>query len=69
MRLRATNAAVDDDDIPIEDPEYWRGRAEEARTLSEQMPDSHTKALLLSIAETYERIAKAYDAGVQIAGG
>jgi hypothetical protein len=64
MRSRATNAAVDD--IAIEDPEYWCGRAEEVRTLSEQTLDSHTKALLLRIAETYERIAKAYEANVLI---
>ena len=66
MRSRATNAAVGDDDIAIEDPEYWHGRAEEARTLSEQMLDSYTKALLLRVAETYERIAKAYEANVLI---
>ena len=50
-----------DDDIPIESPDYWRTRAEEARTRSEQMLDSTTKALMLGIADTYERIAKAYE--------
>jgi hypothetical protein len=60
MRSRATNAAVDDD-MPIESPEYWRQRAEEARTRSEQVLDSTTKALLLEIADSYERIAKAYE--------
>ncbi len=42
----------------IDDAEYWRKRAEEARTISEHMTDAHTKALMLSVAESYERIAK-----------
>jgi hypothetical protein len=50
-----------DDEMPIENPNYWRIRAEEARSLSEQMLDSITKALMLEIADTYERIAKAYE--------
>jgi hypothetical protein len=58
MRSRATNAAVDDD-MPIESPGYWRQRAEEARSRSEHTRDSITKALLLEIADSYERIAKA----------
>jgi len=50
-----------DDDMPIESPEYWRQRAVEARTRSEHMLDSITKALMLEIADSYERIAKAYE--------
>jgi hypothetical protein len=50
-----------DDDIPIESPGYWRARAAEARTCSEQMLDSDTKAEMLDIADTYERIAIAYE--------
>jgi DNA-binding ferritin-like protein len=42
----------------IDDAEYWRKRAEEARTLAEQMKDSHTQSLMLGIAEGYEKIAK-----------
>jgi hypothetical protein len=38
-----------------------RTRAEEARRRSEQIQDSITRALLLEIADTYERIAKAYE--------
>jgi hypothetical protein len=61
------NADVDEDLPPnIESPEYWRQRADEARTLSEQMRESQTKALMLGIAETYERIAKAYETSVLI---
>lgn len=64
---RATNADMDEDRPPnIESPDYWRTRAEEARTISEQMRDSQTKALMLGIAETYERIAEAYEGNVLI---
>jgi DNA-binding ferritin-like protein len=40
------------------DPDYWRKRAEEARTLAEQMAEAHTKSLMLGIAASYEKIAK-----------
>jgi hypothetical protein len=42
----------------IDDPEYWRKRAEEARTIAERMTNAHTKSLMLSVAESYEMIAK-----------
>lgn len=42
----------------IDDPEYWLKRAEEARTIAERMTNEHTKLLMLSVAESYERIAK-----------
>jgi DNA-binding ferritin-like protein len=42
----------------VDSPEYWRNRAEEARTLAEQMRDPQTKALMLGVAESYEKIAK-----------
>jgi hypothetical protein len=38
--------------------EYWQKRAEEARTLAEQMMDTHTKSIMLGIAASYEKIAK-----------
>jgi hypothetical protein len=41
-----------------DDPEYWRKRAEEARTLAEQMAEARTKSLMLGIAASYEKIAK-----------
>ena len=46
---------------PPYDPEYWKKRAEEARTLAEGMVDAHTKILMLGIAESYEQIAKSYE--------
>jgi DNA-binding ferritin-like protein len=42
----------------IDDLEYWRKRAEEARTIAERMTDAHTKSLMLGVAESYEKIAK-----------
>jgi hypothetical protein len=41
-----------------DDPEYWRKRAEEARTLADQMIEAHTKAIMLEIAVSYDKIAK-----------
>jgi DNA-binding ferritin-like protein len=43
---------------PVDDAEYWRKRAEEACTLAEEMKDTHTKSLMLGIAESYDKIAK-----------
>ena len=37
---------------------YWRGRAEEARRLSESVLDPLIKRELIDIAYGYERIAK-----------
>jgi DNA-binding ferritin-like protein len=41
-----------------DDPEYWRKRAEGARTLAHQMSEARTKAIMLEIAASYEKIAK-----------
>ena len=53
--------AVMADDLPVENSDYWRKRAEEARTMAERMLDAYTKVLMLGIAESYERIAANYD--------
>ena len=39
------------------DPEYWRKRADEARAVAVQMMDANTKAIMLSIAQDYEKLA------------
>jgi hypothetical protein len=56
--------------VPSSEPygvEYWRKRAEEARTLAENMQDAHTKLLMLGIAESYEEIAKSYEKVAKLA--
>jgi hypothetical protein len=37
----------------LDDPEHWRQRAEEARTIAEQVNNPSAKATMLSIAEQY----------------
>jgi hypothetical protein len=41
--------------------EFWRKRAEEARTLAQQMLDAEAKILMMGVAESYEQIAKNYE--------
>jgi hypothetical protein len=42
---------------PRNDPEHWRRRAEEARTLAEQMSDKWSKQTMLKIADDYDKLA------------
>jgi len=42
----------------IHDPAHWRQRAEEARTIADQMADREAKGMMLKIAEDYEKLAK-----------
>lgn len=48
-------------DPPVENSDYWRKRAEEARALGVGMLDAYTRVLMLGIADSYERIAQGYD--------
>ena len=42
----------------VSDAAHWRGRAEEARALADEMHDEFFRAMLLEIVERYERLAK-----------
>jgi hypothetical protein len=42
----------------LQNPEFWRFRAEEVLTLSENLKHAETKKIMARIAEDYERIAK-----------
>jgi hypothetical protein len=42
----------------INDPKYWRYRAEEARAMAEGLTNPEAKHLMLKVAADYERLAK-----------
>lgn len=42
----------------LDDPEHWRSRAEEARTIVEHLSDPESKRTMLRIAADYERLAE-----------
>ena len=54
--------------IDLNNPEYWRFRAEEVRTIAEDMKVGEPKTIMLRIAEDYERIAKLVEQGVYARG-
>jgi hypothetical protein len=42
----------------INDPEHWHKRADEARSLADDMKDEISKQMTLQIADDYEHLAK-----------
>ena len=42
----------------VNDPSHWRKRAEEMRTLADDMRDETSKQMMLGIADDYEALAK-----------
>ena len=41
----------------LDNPEYWRKRAEEARVVAESIRDAKSRETMLGVAEDYERMA------------
>jgi hypothetical protein len=41
----------------LNNPEFWRFRAEQARTIAGAMTHPDTKAIILKIANEYDRVA------------
>jgi len=44
--------------LPINDPAYWRERAEEARRIAEQLAEAVAKQTMLDIARSYDNLGK-----------
>jgi hypothetical protein len=47
---------------PINDPAYWRQRAEEARRVADQLDDPLAKKTLQEIAHSYEQLGSLTEA-------
>ena len=41
---------------------YWRGRADESRTLAQSMHDHTSKLTMMAVADSYETLAKLAEA-------
>ena len=44
--------------MDMDNAEYWRSRAAEARAVAVQMTNPQTKAVMLGIAQDYDKLAK-----------
>ena len=44
--------------VPINDSKHWRERAEEARTVADELTDADSKRKMLRLADDYEELAK-----------
>jgi hypothetical protein len=55
-------AASEDRAADQNDPKFWRARAQEARFQADRINDPESKRAMLSIADTYDRMAKRVEA-------
>jgi hypothetical protein len=44
--------------LRVDDPGYWRFRAENARKQAEEMKETNARDIVLNVAEQYERLAR-----------
>jgi hypothetical protein len=49
----------------INDPNHWRGKADEARAMADQLPDAEAKRLMLEVALAYTQLAQLAEARVR----
>jgi hypothetical protein len=52
----------------LDNPKYWRGRAEEVRLVAESLEDTQSKQIMLGIARDYERMAELAEQRVKSGG-
>jgi hypothetical protein len=50
----------------LDNPDFWRARADEARAQAEQMRDYSAKQTLLGIPNLYEKLAKDAEAYIKV---
>jgi hypothetical protein len=54
--------------VPINDPKHWCERAEEARTVADEINDEKSKQLMLRTAKDYEELARRAERRLKDAG-
>ena len=42
----------------VDDPEFWRSRAEEVRSIAEDLKEADASAIMTRITDDYERLAQ-----------